>query len=76
MGGAQPPVLGGFHLNSASCVYILSPPQNVVLGGCSTSKVSEMGRISGYLTQNLHSMKGETETQRYTWRPFFRIQIS
>lgn len=75
MGGAQPPVLGGFHLNSASCVYILSPSRNMVLGGRSTSKVSEMGRISGYLTQNPHSMKGETETQRYTWRPYFRIQI-
>lgn len=52
VGGARSaPALGSFHLNSASSVYILSPPQSLVLGGCYPSKVSEVVRLSDYLTQ-------------------------
>lgn len=68
VGGARAPALGSFHLNSASCVCILSPPQSLVLGGCYTSKVSELVRLSDYLTQQHHcTTNGKTETRICTW---------
>lgn len=75
VGGARPPVLGSFHLNSASCVYILSSPHKAWFWwrGLQHIKGSEVVRISDYLTQNPHSVNRETETQGYTWRPCFRI---
>lgn len=56
VGGARPPALGGFHLNSSSCVCILSPPppHKAWFGGCVTSNMSEVVRISRYLTQRPH----------------------
>jgi len=58
VGGARPPALGGFHLNSASCVCILShsPPPKAWFGGCITSHMSEVVRISHHLTQHPHCM--------------------
>lgn len=58
MGGARPPALGGFHLNSASFVCILtpSPPNGVWFQGWPTSNMSEVVKISPYLTQYPHCM--------------------
>lgn len=57
VGGARPPALGGFHLNSASCVCILTlPPPQAWFGGCVTSNMSEVVRISHYLTRHPHCM--------------------
>lgn len=56
VGGARPPALGGFHLNAASCVRILSPhptPPSLIWGRIA-SNVSEVVRISHYLTQHPH----------------------
>lgn len=62
VGGARPPALGGFHLNSASFVCILtpSPPpraaNRVWFQGWLTSNMSEVVKISPCLTQYPHCM--------------------
>lgn len=67
VGGARAPALGIFHLNSASCLCILSPPTKPGVGELQHIKLSEVVKCSYYY--------GETETQRYTWSQLLRPSL-